>query len=140
MSSNPVQLHDPPSLGPANPVYANITTVPLSPSATLITVAGQVATRPDGTIPSTLPEQIDLCLSKLETCLSSVDAKIENLTRFMYYFTENAFQGKETLDLVIEKVGAWLKGHRPASCFLVVKSLSRKEFFCEFEGMAVTTK
>ena len=140
MSSTPVKLLDPPSLGPANPVYANITTVALSSSATLITVAGQVATHPDGTIPSTLPEQIDLCLSKLETCLNSVDAKIENLTRFVYYFTEEAFQGQETLDLVIKQVRTWLKGHRPASCFLVVKSLSRKEFLCEFEGMAVTTK
>ena len=134
MPSPPVQILDPPSLGPINPVYANITVAPLGPS-NLVTIAGQVATTPSGSVPSTLEEQIDLCLSKLETCLSAVNGTVQNLTRLVYYFVEH--NPDTTPQLITQKALAWLKGHRPASCYLVVKSLSKPEFLCEFEAMAV---
>lgn len=135
--SHLVSTIDPPSLGPPNPVYAHITSVALSDTVTLITIAGQVAVGPKGNIPGTLGEQIDLCLARLKTCLAATDASVHDMTRFMYYITESAFADEGALSLVVEKVTPWLDGHRPASCFLVVKSLSRPEFMCEFEAQAV---
>ncbi|KAK5128217.1 hypothetical protein LTR85_002884 [Meristemomyces frigidus] len=128
---------DPPSLGPPNPVYAQITKVTLSETVTLLTIAGQVAVTPDGNTPETLGEQVDLCLSRLETCLAAADANVHDMTRFMYYLTEKAYEHDGALSLVVEKVTPWLEGHRPASCFLVVKSLSKAKFMCEFEAQAV---
>ena len=72
MSERLVQVLDPPSLGAANPVYSKITIVPIG-DVKLVTIAGQVATTPTGEIPSSLDEQIELCLSKVETCLSVED-------------------------------------------------------------------
>ena len=146
VDSSPVKSHDPPGLGPANPVYANVTTVSLGPTTTLFTVAGQVATRPDGSIPvgktttETVLLQMDLCLSKFEACLAAVGAEISNLTRLIYYFSEAAYDLEESRNLIIEKMKVWLRGSRPASCLLVVKSLSKREFMCEFEGMGVVNK
>ena len=58
----------------------------------------------------------------------------------MYYFTERAWEEEDALKLVIEVVGKWLGGHRPASCLLVVKGLSQPEFLCEFEAQAVVQR
>lgn len=133
--SNPlVKVLDPPSLGPTNPVYSNITIVSIG-DIKLVTIAGQVATTPTGEIPSTLEAQIDLCLSKVGTCLSAVGATVHDMTRLVYYFVEH--DPKTTPALITEKVKPFLQGHRPASCYLVVQSLSRPEFLCEFEAVAV---
>ena len=55
----------------------------------------------------------------------------------MYYFTERVWTEEDALKMVIEVVTPWLKGHRPASCCVVVKGLSQPEFLCEFEAQAV---
>lgn len=136
-SNSLVQTKDTPALGPSHPLYSNITLVPFSPTTTLITIAGQVATTPDGTVPKSLPEQISLCLSKLSHCLHEAGATVHDLTRFMYYFTERAWEQDDAMKILLECVEPWLEGHRPASCLLVVRRLSRPELLCEFEGQAV---
>lgn len=137
MSSRLVETLDPSSLGPSNPVYANVTTVPIG-DMNFVTIAGQVATTPTGEVPSSLEEQIDLCLSKLETCLSAVHGTVHHLTRLVYYFVEH--NPETTPGLITEKAKAFLDGHRPASCYLVVKALSKPEFLCEFEAVAVVPR
>lgn len=104
----------------------------------MITIAGQPPVDPNGNTPDTLAEQIDLCLSRLSTCLTEAKAKKHDMIRLMYYFTEKAWEDPKALDLVTEKVMPWLDGHRPASCLLVVKSLSVPQFMCEFEAQAIT--
>ena len=137
MAPSLVSTLDPPSLGPKNPVYSNVTIVPLSDTMKMITVAGQVATTPTDEVPETLAAQMDLCLSKVLTCLEASGARIEDMTRFMYYFTERAWEQEDALKLAVDTVMPWLKGHRPASCCLIVKSLSEPRFLCEFEAQAV---
>lgn len=62
----------------------------------------------------------------------------------MYYITQRGLDevdekgGKGAgLKLIAGKVGEWLEGHRPASCYLRVFGMSDDKFLCEFECMAV---
>ena len=137
MSDSLVQLIDPPELGPGHPAYANIIKVSLG-EVDLITIAGQVATRPNGEIPESLEEQVDLVFSKVQACLAAVGARVQDLTRLVYYMVE--YDGIATREYMIKKMIAFLNGHRPASCLLVVKSLSKPEFKLEIEGQAVVRR
>ena len=83
---------------------------------------------------------MEVCLSRVSTCLEASGAKITDMTRLMYYLTERAWEEEDALKLVLEVVGKWLDGHRPASCLLVVKSLSQPEYLCEFEAQAVVAR
>jgi enamine deaminase RidA (YjgF/YER057c/UK114 family) len=138
MTTSPtlVQIVDPPSLGPGHPLYPGFTVVPLSPLTKLITISAQVATSPSGVIPSSLKEQLALCLSRVSICLEAGGAKVQDINRFIYYFVEHAWDA-DALKLVGEVVGEWLQGHRPASSFLIVKGLSKPEYLCAFEAEAV---
>lgn len=135
-----VHTKDSLTLGPPHPLYSNITTVQLSPTTSFITIAGQAATGADGTIPKSLPEQIDLCLSKLSVCLREAGATPRDLTKLTYYITERAWEEEDAMKVLLRHVGPWLEGHRPASSLLVVRRLSRPEFLCEFEGQAVVKR
>lgn len=132
-----VSTLDPPSLGQPNPVYSNITLVSLSDTVKMITVSGQVARDSEGNTPDGLAAQMELCLSKLSTCLDASGARVHDMTRFMYYVTEKAWEQDDVIQTVLNIITPWLQGHRPASCFLVVKSLSEPRFLCEFEAQAV---
>lgn len=139
---------DPPAFQKLNPLYSSITSVPLSSTATLVTVAGQVAEDPQtGETPIELSAQLDLCLFRLTICLQYAGTKKSDITRLMYYITQSAIaeidrkEGKgAALKLIAQKVGSWLEGHRPASCFLRVFGMSDEKLLCEFECMAVVAK
>jgi enamine deaminase RidA (YjgF/YER057c/UK114 family) len=144
----PVQAQDPQAFKSPHPLYSAYTSVPLSSTTTLVTISGQVAEDPDtNEVPSGLPAQLDLCLSRLGACLDHAGATKVDITRLMYYIAQRGIDeidGKEgngaALKLIGGKVGSWLGGHRPASCFLRVFGMSDDKFLCEFECMAVVTK
>jgi enamine deaminase RidA (YjgF/YER057c/UK114 family) len=137
--STQVQCLDPPALGPPHPsgIFSNITSISIG-NSNFITISGQVATTPEGHIPSTLSEQIELVLSKLTICLQAVNGTVRDLTRLAYFMVEH--DPEITTRVLAEKVRPWLEGHRPASSYLVVRGLSQKEFLCEFEAMAVVSR
>ena len=91
-----------------------------------MTIAGRVPTRSDGSVPPTLAEQMDLCFAKIKACLEAADGSVKDLPRVIYYVV--AYNPDKTYELVVEKSTGFLQGHRPASCFLGVQILSRKEF------------
>lgn len=144
-SKSLVHTIDPPALGKPNPIYAAMTAAPLSPSTTMYTISGQVAESPsDGSIPPTLPEQIDLCLRRVDICLSHIGARKADMMQFMYYFRQKALEDYDAengegkaLGLVIEKVVPWLEGHRPASCYSRTFGMTDDRYHCEFEAMVV---
>ena len=141
---------NPPSLGPEHPLYSQITIAPIGPNINFITIAGQTASpmvpsssppsAADSKIPHGLRAQMELSLSRISACLEASGAKITDMTRLMYYLTERAWEEEDALKLVLEVVGKWLQGHRPASVFLVVKALNQPEFLCEFEAEAVVAR
>lgn len=144
-----VTSSDPPSFKtPPHPLYASITSVNLSPTAKLVTVAGQIGEDPlTGETPENLSEQVDVCLRRLDACLEHGGATKKDITRFMYYITQRGIDEMEAkegpgsaLKLVGGKVGGWMEGHRPAACFLRVFGMSNDKFLCEFECMAVVTE
>lgn len=132
-----IKLLDPPSLGPPNPVFSNVTVVSLSDTVQQINIAGQVATTPDGEVPDGLEAQMDLCLSKVATCLDAAGATVHDLTRLNYYFVRSAWPTDGLPGWVVEKAERWLQGHRPASVCLILAALSDPRFLCEFEAHAV---
>ncbi|KAI9686294.1 MAG: hypothetical protein M1820_010668 [Bogoriella megaspora] len=144
----PVTTIDPPTLGKPHPLYAAITAAPLSPTSTLYTISGQVAEDPvTGTTPPDLSSQLDICLRRLDICLEHINAKKVDITRFMYYIKQSAIEDLDAergngsaLKLIGGRVGMWMEGHRPASCYNRVFGMSDDKFLCEFEAMAVLTK
>lgn len=142
-----VKLIDPPTLGKPNPAYASITSAKLSPTATLYTVAGQVAEDPvDGSIPSGLAAQLDMCFRRLDLCLEHVGATKVDISRFMYYIKQGAIEELDAaegpgsaLKLIVGKAMNWLDGHRPASCYNRVFGMSDDIYLCEFEMMVITS-
>lgn len=136
-SSSLIKLLDPPSLGPSNPVYSNVTIVSLSDTVQQINIAGQVATTPNGDVPDDVEAQMDLCLSKVDTCLDAAGATVHDLTRLNYYFVRSAWPTNGLPAWVVEKAERWLQGHRPASICLILAALSEPRFLCEFEAQAV---
>jgi enamine deaminase RidA (YjgF/YER057c/UK114 family) len=143
-----VQFHDPLSFKNPHPLYASFTTARLSDTTALVTVAGQVAQDPEtNETPEDLASQVDVCLSRLGVCLQAAGAAKVDITRFMYYIAQRGvdeIDSKEgqgaAMKLVGGKVGAWLEGNRPASCYLRVFGMSNEKFLCEFECMAVVTR
>lgn len=139
--SSIVTAHNPPTLDTPPPVYSHYTLAPLSDSTTLVTVAGQIAVDPETrTVASDLASQVSCCLGRVGVCLEAAGATTADVTRLMYYVVERAWEGDDTVRMLIDRVGAWLGTARPASCLLVVKSLSRPEYLCEFEAMAVVRR
>lgn len=144
----PVEPLDPPSFKHPNPLYSSYTSVQLSPTSKLITIAGQVAEDPvTNAVPEGLPAQIDLCLSRISTILDHAGATKKDITRFMYYIAQPAIDkfdekegGGSALKVIAGKVGNWLEGHRPASCYMRVFGMSEDKYCCEFECMAVVTQ
>jgi len=140
-----VGAFDPPLFKHPNPLYSSYTSVPISATAKLVTVAGQVADDPEtNEVPIGLAAQLDVCLTRLTAILDHAGAAKTDLTRLMYYIAQPAIDeldGKEgesaALTLIATKVGAWLEGHRPASCYLRVFGMSEDKYCCEFECMAV---
>jgi hypothetical protein len=65
----------------------------------------------------------------------------------MYYISQRGVEeidGREgkgaAVRLIGGKVGSWLEGNRPTSCFLRVWGMSDDKFLCEFECQAVVEK
>lgn len=141
----PVKSHDPPQFATPHPLYSSYTTVPLSATSSLVSVAGQVAEDPEtGDTPTDLASQVDLCLTRMGACLDHAGAKKNDIIRFMYYITQHGIdqfeeaEGKgSAVRLIGNKVGQWLEGHRPASSYLRVFGMSDEKYLCEFECMAV---
>lgn len=139
-STSIVHTKDTPALGPAHPLYSNISLAPLSPTSTLTTIAGQLATSPSNPTPKRLSDQLTFCLSNFKHCLNEAGATVHDLTRLTYYFTERAWEEEDVVKAMMETVALWLEGHRPTSTLVVVKGLAGPEFLCEIEGQAIVSK
>jgi len=107
-----------------NSFYGKVTKVPLSQTSPLVTRGAQVAQRPNGSVPESLPEHIDLCLSRLSVCMEAARTKIKCMMRLVYHVAEKPYSDESALEVFKEKLSVWLTGRRSASLFLTVKRLS----------------
>ena len=138
MAASLVRFVDPPELGKTNPVYSGLTIVPIGDACDLVTISGQIAVTPSGDVPDTFEEQLEVCLARFETCLAAAGATVHDLIRFNYGVVEH--EEGTTPSLIIKRVAEFLRGHKPASTYYVVRSLSKAEYKLEFDGMAVVRR
>ena len=73
----------------------------------------------------------------MKVALEAVGGEVKDLTRVVYYIV--GYEQESMYAVMMEKILAFLDGHRPASVLLGVQGLSRREFLCEVEGTAFVT-
>lgn len=97
----------------------------------LITVAGCVGIREDGTYPDTLEEQTRCALARIDSALSALDASLEQLVRIRIYTT--CIKDWEQIASVM---GPAFTDTRPPNALVEVARLVDDEAMVEIEGDA----
>jgi enamine deaminase RidA (YjgF/YER057c/UK114 family) len=121
---NPAGVHAP--VGP----YSHTAVVP--PGAALVFVAGQVGMRPDGSVPATFAEQVEVTFANLLACLAAHGLGVEAVVRLGVFLLPG--QDFQALRAVRERhFGA----HKPASTTIYVPQLASPAFLVEVEALAV---
>jgi len=103
----------------------------LQAGSDLLFVAGQVALRIDGSIPSTFKEQTELVFFNITEILKHEGLKPSNIVKLMSFVTDQRF-----LPEFGPIRGQFLQDHRPTSTLLVVAALAKPEFLVEVEAIA----
>jgi len=108
--------------------------VEIPPNARWLYIAGQVAMKPDASIPDGIESQTELVWQNITAILADAGMKITDLVKINTYVTgAGLFQG-------MAKVRARILGdHRPASTAVIVTALANPAFLVEVEGVAART-
>lgn len=128
------KLINPPTVHEAWPTYSHVLSTPISPTCTLVTIAGQVGVDAEtGRIPTTFAEQVRLALGNLGRCLESVGAgpaNIINLTHFVVNLDpKDTSRSEEFLK--------FMAGHRPPGTLVGVAALANPALSYEVQAMAI---
>ncbi len=99
--------------------------------ARLVFLSGQVAMRPDGTVPQGIEAQTDQVWKNVAHCLADAGMGIGDIVKFTSFLTR-----KEDLAKYGEVRSRHLGAHRPTSTLLVIQALARPEFLVEVEVIA----
>lgn len=147
--SDQIQIFDPPKHPAVAPSYSQISTVPLSPTAKLVTIAGQVGhnyNNPAGAIPQSFPEQIRIALRNVETCLAAAGASKRDIISNRQYVVRMSQLHPGDLRLREEIVTKWFGKDRdglkpPPDTLIGVESLAstggKREYLFEIEVTAI---
>ena len=100
-------------------------------NARLVFLSGQVAMRPDGTVPEGIEQQTDQVWKNITECLAEAGMGIDDIVKFTSFLTRT-----ENLAKFSEVRNRYLGAHRPTSTLLVIQSLARPEFLVEVEVIA----
>lgn len=131
------QLINPPDVRPPHPIYSHVLTTPISPTATLVTIAGQIGVPPDSSAAaSTFAEQVEIALENLRKCLASVGATPANIIKVTHYIVNLDPNDKSRLAAYTKFIG----DHRPPSTLVGVAALAWPELKYEIEAMAIVHK
>ncbi|KAK7184380.1 hypothetical protein DPSP01_014595 [Paraphaeosphaeria sporulosa] len=131
-----------PSRNPAfAPTYSQISSIPISPTSTLISIAGQIgydaATQ---TVPPTLAEQVALACANVDTCLEAAGATKADIVQVRQYVVD-LLRGGVGQDPEGPRVYAeWLGGLKPPSTRVGVQALAREELLYEIEVICVVNR
>ena len=99
--------------------------------ARLVFLSGQVAMRPDGTVPEGIEQQTDQVWKNIGQCLSEAGMGIGDIVKFTSFLTRPSDLAKFG-----EVRNRFLGAHRPTSTLLVIQALARPEFLVEVEVIA----
>lgn len=98
-----------------------------------LVISGQVGIRPDGSIASTLEEQIEVAWDNLMEVLREGGMGVSDLVKVVTFCTVPGSVAL-TRRVRVKKLGQ----HAPASTYLEVAGLAAPEFLFEVEGEAVS--
>ena len=128
------RLINPSSVPPPRPTYSHVQTTPISPTCTLITIAGQIGVDPETrTVPSTFAEQVEIALENLRNCLTAAGAEPKDIVKIQHFVVN--LDPKDTSRA--EKYLKFIGDHRPPSTLLGVAALAEPGMLYEVEAMAV---
>ncbi|MDA7949249.1 MAG: RidA family protein [Hyphomicrobiaceae bacterium] len=105
--------------------------VEIPPGARLLFTNGQVGARPDGSVPESPSEQLEVIFERLKAVLTASDMGFADVVRFTVYATDMDYFDD------FQRVSAReLAGHKPAAILLLVDSFPRPGVQVEVEAIA----
>jgi enamine deaminase RidA (YjgF/YER057c/UK114 family) len=128
------QLINPPNIRPPHPIYSHVMKTPISPTSTLITIAGQIGVPPDSsTAAPTFSEQVQVALSNLRKCLEAAGATPADIIKVTHYIVNLDPTDKSRLAAYTQFIG----DHRPPSTLVGVAALAWPDLLYEIDAMAI---
>lgn len=98
----------------------------------ILYIAGQVGTRPDGSIAATIGEQADQAFANVISILKAKDMTASNLVKLTVF----AVPGQVGIEEVRAARLRHLGDHRPASTFVFIPQLADAKYLVEVEAVA----
>lgn len=123
---NPINLPD-----RAPPQFYSHAIEVTAPGRTLF-VSGQVAIRPDGTVPETIQEQAEQVIQNMTNILAQARMTIRDVVKYTIYLTDAAHQPG-----FVSVAQGLLSAPPPAITLLIVKALADPKYLIEIEAIAV---
>ena len=121
---------NPSTVAPPAAMYSHSVEVPAN--ARWLVTAGQVGTRPDGTVPEGFEAQHDQIWQNTVAILNDAGFGVEDIVRLNVYSTDPS--GLQFLKVHREK---YLNpGHTPASTWVVISQLANPKWVVEMETIA----
>ena len=97
----------------------------------LLVVSGQLAVRPDGSVPEDAGEQTAVVLAAIDACLAEAGLERADVLRLSAFITEPEYR-----EPYMRVRDAWVADPPPASTLLVVKALALPACKVEIEAIA----
>lgn len=120
---NPATVHSP--VGS----YSHTAVVPAGME--LVFISGQVAIRPDGTVPATFAEQAVVVFENLKSCLASHGLEMNSIVKLNAYLVAG-HDVKAMREIRLRYLGT----HQPTSTAVFVPALVTPELLLEVEAIA----
>ena len=146
MSANAseMQVFSPPDHRPLAPTFSQISIVPISPTANLISIAGQVGATFENASSITFRQQVENALAGVDTCLVAAGASKKHIISVRQYVVKLLSRDQEDVMARGQTYIKWWKdteGDRPPppSTLIGVDSLAGKDIHYEIEVSAVVT-
>jgi enamine deaminase RidA (YjgF/YER057c/UK114 family) len=117
--------------------YSHISRVPISPTSTLVSFAGQIGRDSSNYIPSTFAEQCSLAFENVDKCLAAVGGTKADIIQVRQYIVNLLNDGKGQDPERAKRYAEWMGGLKPPSTVLGITALAHKDLFYEIEIIAV---
>ncbi len=109
--------------------YTHTAVVP--PGTELVFISGQVATRPDGSVPTTFSEQAEVVFANLRACLAAHGVGMDSVVKLNAYLVAG-----QDVHAMREVRARYFGAHKPTSTAVFIPALVSPEFLLEVEAVA----
>lgn len=133
-SKTTVVLSNPHAVFGSTEVFKTFNYAPAVAAGGLLFIAGQIGIRADGTVPTSVDEQIDLAFQRLGAILQAAGLGFEDLVELVSYHVDIDKQ----LAVFREIKDRYVKHDAPAWTILGVAALARPTLFVEIKAVAAT--